>query len=123
MTIRQSLIPARAGTNFTSIREGLYSDAFPIFMGWYPSTSTVYLPSDGPIAFTLRSELAEADARLMIRGGHEREIVLLTAQQTTTFSEIVDLINETTGRHIQIEFVSSEKFVQLKTATDEGRRS
>lgn len=119
----QSLTPARAGINFTSIREGLYTDAFPIFMGWYPSTSTVYLPSDGSIAFTLRSELGEANARLMIRGGHDREIVLLTAQQTITFSEIVDLINETTGRNVQIELVSPEEFVQLKTATDEGGKS
>ncbi|KAI2733433.1 hypothetical protein CBS147332_448 [Penicillium roqueforti] len=113
----------QAGINFTSIREGLYTDAFPIFMGWYPSTSTVYLPSDGSIAFTLRSELGEANARLMIRGGHDREIVLLTAQQTITFSEIVDLINETTGRNVQIELVSPEEFVQLKTATDEGGKS
>ncbi|KAJ5807365.1 hypothetical protein N7447_010821 [Penicillium robsamsonii] len=109
-----------ADINFTSIREGLYTDAFPVFMGWYPSTSTVYLPSDGPIAFTLRSELSEANARLMIRGGHDRETVLLTAQQTITFSEIVDLINETTGRNVRFELVSSEEFVRLKSATDEG---
>ena len=88
-------------------------------MGWYPSTSTVYLPSDGPVAFTLREELAEATARLMIRGGHDREIVLITAQQTITFSEIVDLINETTARQVQFKLVSPEEFVKLK-ADDEG---
>lgn len=110
----------QAGINFTSIREGLYTDAFPVFMGWYPSTSTVYLPSDGPIAFTLRSELGEANARLMIQGGHDREIVLLTAQETITFSEIVDLINETTGRNVQLKLVSPEEFVRLKAADDEG---
>lgn len=115
-----TLTPARADINFTSIREGLYTDAFPVFMGWYPSTSTVYLPSDGPIAFTLRSELGEANARLMIQGGHDREIVLLTAQQTITFSEIVDLINETTGRDVQFKLVSPEEFVRLKAADDEG---
>lgn len=110
----------RSGINFTSIREGLYTDAFPIFMGWYPSTSTVYLPSDGPIAFTLRDELGEANARLMIRGGYDKQIVLLTAQEPVTFSEIVDLINETTGRNVQVKFVSPEEFVQLKGANDEG---
>lgn len=49
-------------------------------MDWYPTTDIVYLPSDGPVAFTLRDELGEATARLMILGGHDREIVLLTAQ-------------------------------------------
>ncbi|KUM66783.1 hypothetical protein ACN42_g252 [Penicillium freii] len=110
----------QADINFTSIREGLYTDAFPVFMGWYPNTSTIYLPSDGPIAFTLRSELGEANARLMIQGGHDREIVLLTAQQTITFSEIVDLINETTGRNVRLELVSPEEFVRLNAADDEG---
>ncbi|KAJ5140187.1 hypothetical protein N7448_003595 [Penicillium atrosanguineum] len=110
----------QSGINFTSIREGLYTDAFPIFMGWYPSTSTVYLPSDGLIAFTLRDELGEANARLMIRGGYDKKIVLLTAQEPVTFSEIADLINETTGRDVQVKLVSPEEFVQLKSANDEG---
>jgi hypothetical protein len=121
--IQQSLTSARADINFTSIREGLYLDAFPVFMGWYPSTRTVYLPFDGPVAFTLRSELGEANARLMIRGGHDREVVLLTAQQSITFSEIVDVINETTGRNVQFKIVSPEEFVQLKSADDEGGKS
>ncbi|KAJ5312791.1 hypothetical protein N7508_003621 [Penicillium antarcticum] len=113
----------QADINFTSIREGLYTDAFPVFLGWYPSTSTVYLPSDGPVAFTLRAELGEATARLMMRGGHDKEIVLLTAQQTITFSGIVDLINETTGRQVQFKLVSPDEFVTLKAATDEGGKS
>lgn len=113
----------RANINFTSIREGLYADAFPVFMGWYPSSSAVHLPADGPIAFTLRAELGEATARLMIQGGHDREIVLLTAQQTITFSELVDLINETTGRQVQFKLVPSKEFAKLKAADDEGGKS
>ncbi|KAJ5160264.1 uncharacterized protein N7482_007268 [Penicillium canariense] len=113
----------RSGINYTSIREGLYTDAFPVFMNWYPSTSTMYLTADGPIAFTLRAELGEATARLMICGGHDKEVVLLTAQQTITFSEIIDVINETTGRNVQTKFVSPEEFVRLKAIDDEGGKS
>lgn len=113
------LLP-RSGINFTSIREGLYTDAFPAFMGWYPTTSIVYLPSDGPLAFTLRAELGEATARLMIRGGHDKEIVLLTPQKTITFAEVVDVINETTGRQVQVQIVSPEEFVKFKASNDEG---
>jgi nucleoside-diphosphate-sugar epimerase len=99
----------------------LYVDAFPLFMGWYPSSSTVYLPSDGPVAFTLREELGEATARLMVRGGFDREIVLLTAQETVTFSEIVDLINETTGRKVQFKIVSPDEFVRVKRDDEGGK--
>lgn len=88
-------------------------------MGWYPNTSTVYLPSDGPTAFTLRSELGEATAELMMRGSKE-ELVLLTAQESITFSQIVDVINESTGRQVQVQLVSPDEFVRLKSAEDEG---
>jgi uncharacterized protein YbjT (DUF2867 family) len=109
-----------ADINFTSIREGIYTDAFPVFMGWYPSTEKVYLTSDGPIAFTLRAELGEATARLMVRGGHDKEIVLLTAQETVSFADIIDVINETTGRQVKMELVSPEEFVRIKSAEDIG---
>ena len=38
-----------------------------------------------------------------------------------TFSEIVDLINQTTGRQVQLKLVSPEEFVRAK-AGDEGGR-
>lgn len=107
--------------NYTSVREGLYTEAFPLLVGWYPTTSTVYLPSNGPVAFTLRTELSEATARLMIRGGYDRQIAVLNAQQSITFAEIVDVINETTGRQVQFEIVSTEKYLKLKEA-DEGKK-
>ncbi|KAJ5599413.1 hypothetical protein N7450_000480 [Penicillium hetheringtonii] len=113
----------QSGINFTSVREGIYADAFPIFMGWYPNSSSVQVPSDGPVAFTLRDELGEATARLMIRGGYDKQIVLLTAQETITYKEIVDLINETTGRSVRLEFVPADDFVALKVANDEGGKS
>ncbi|KAJ5152127.1 hypothetical protein N7492_010422 [Penicillium capsulatum] len=113
----QNVVNAAKKANVQHVR--LYADAFPVFMGWYPGTSTVHLPSDGPSAFTLRSELGEATAQLMIRGSEE-EMVLLTAQESITFSEIVDVINETTGRKVQVQFVSREDFPRLKAADDEG---
>lgn len=89
-------------------------------MGWYPSTEKVYVAGDGPIAFTLRAELGEATARLMIRGGHDKEIVLLTAQETITFADIVDLINKKTGRQVQFEIVSPEESVRIHASNDLG---
>ena len=99
----------------------MYTDAFPLFLGWYPNSPTVHVTSDGPIAFALRKELGEATARLMIRGGHNREIVLLTPQETITFSEIVDLINEATGRQVQFKVVSTDEFLAAKAADEGGK--
>lgn len=56
----------------------------------------------------------------MIRGGFEKQIVLLTAQETITAAEIVELINETTGRDIKLEFVSPGDYVRLAATGDIG---
>ncbi|OOF91599.1 hypothetical protein ASPCADRAFT_510003 [Aspergillus carbonarius ITEM 5010] len=111
-----------SGVPYTSIREGVYTDAFPVFMNWYPSTTTLYLPvnANGKIAFTLRSELAEATAKLMMQGGHENEIVLLTANESIRFSEIVKIIQERTGREVTVEWVDPETYVRVNAETDEG---
>jgi uncharacterized protein YbjT (DUF2867 family) len=78
------------------------------------------LPTDDPIAFTLRTELGEATARLMIAGGHENEIVLLTAEETIRPSEVVDVINQTTGRQVKFERVSLEDYPRIAGEKDQG---
>ncbi|KAL3465010.1 hypothetical protein BJX64DRAFT_253626 [Aspergillus heterothallicus] len=109
-----------SGLTYTSIREGAYTEAFPVFLNWYPTTTTVTLPADGEIAFTRRAELGEATARLMLKGGHENEIVLLTAGETITAREVVDVINETTGRDVKFEIVSPEEYVRVHGESDQG---
>lgn len=109
-----------SGINFTSIREAVYVDAFPLFINWYPESSRIALPTDGRVALALRSELGEATARLMIQGGHDREIVLLTPNETITYSELVSVINETTGRQVKFEVVSGEEFVRWAAEKDPG---
>ncbi|KAA8650292.1 hypothetical protein EYZ11_001330 [Aspergillus tanneri] len=109
-----------SGVTFTSVREGVYTEAFPVFINWFPTTSTISLPSDAPISFTLRTELGEATARLMIAGGHENEIVLLTAPEAIRPSEIVDVINKTTGRQVKFELVSPDEYVRLNGENDLG---
>ncbi|OJJ68801.1 hypothetical protein ASPBRDRAFT_132029 [Aspergillus brasiliensis CBS 101740] len=114
-----------SGINYTSIREGIYTEAFPLFINWYPESTTLYLPSSssslsGKIAFTLRSELAEATAKLMLRGGHDRSIVLLTASEPVSFQEIVEVINETTNREVKIQIVDPETYVRLNSENDIG---
>ncbi|KAL4971012.1 putative NmrA-like family protein [Aspergillus stella-maris] len=109
-----------SGLTYTSIREGVYLEAFPVFMNWYPDSKTVSLPADGEIAYTRRAELGEATARLMIKGGHENEIVLLTAEETITAKEVVDVINESTNRQVEFKLVSSEEYVAVNGANDQG---
>jgi len=113
----------RSGLTFTCIREGIYAEGFPLFLNWYPKTADVILPEDGEIAFTSRVELAECTAHMMIRGGFKNKTVLLTAGETITAKELVSVINETTGRRVEIRFVSPEEFVRESALHDEGGKT
>lgn len=64
---------------WTVVREGIYADAFPCFLNWYPKDpeQVLYLPCDGEVAFAMRDELGEATARLMMSGGFEYQNVRL----------------------------------------------
>ncbi|KAK8189456.1 NmrA-like family protein [Phyllosticta capitalensis] len=110
--------------NWTAVREGIYTEAFPVFLNWYPTNAaqTLLLPSDGAAAFALRSELGEANARLLMRGpgGFENKVVALTGPRAVRLSEIVDVVNETTGRQVRVEYVDDEQYVRRNVANDEG---
>lgn len=123
MKIPRTNIPHRSGVTYTSIREGIYADAFPLFLQWYPSTETVVLASDGVITYTSREELGEANAKLMLKGGYENEIVLLTANEPLTGADIVKIINETTGRNVKIKTTDDpEEYVKYHTENDIGKK-
>lgn len=111
-----------SGITYTSIREGIYADSFPIFLNYYPSTQTIYLPADGPVAYASRSDLAEATANLMLKGGHEKEIVLLSGPRTHTLKELAAAVNKATGKNMQIQTVSPEAYVETMVKSDKGSK-
>lgn len=70
----------RSGLTYTSIRERIYAEAFPIFLNWHPDTMELTLPADGEVAYTLREDLSEATAHIMTPGGYEDQTVMFTAK-------------------------------------------
>ncbi|KAF2395900.1 NmrA-like family protein [Trichodelitschia bisporula] len=110
----------RSGIKFTTVREGVYAEAWPLFLNWYPESESVVLPADGPVAWTSREELGEANARLMMRGGFENQVVLLTAGETITFAKVVEIINAVTGRGVKFEIVDAEEYVRRNGTGDQG---
>lgn len=107
----------------TSVREGIYAEAFPLFLNYYPSSQILRLPADGAVAYASRAELAEATANLMMRGGHKKEIVLLTGAKAFTLADLVEIINDVTGREIAVEKVPFDKYTRESAENDEGGKS
>lgn len=80
------------------------------------------MPEDGLITYTSREELGEANAKILLKGGHENEIVLLTANEPLRGADIIKIINETTNRNVKLKFVSPEEYVRYHTENDIGKK-
>ncbi|PGH05297.1 hypothetical protein GX51_03018 [Blastomyces parvus] len=118
----------KSGISYTSIREGIYADAFPVFAAWYPDTTTIYIPTDGPIAWTSRTELGEANANLMLRdpatlpsllqNGHDNNIALLTGPRAYTFADLAKALTRATGKTVTLQQIPREEYAARVAAED-----
>lgn len=59
----------------------------------------------------------------MLKGGREKEIVLLTATKAYTFADLVNIINSATDRKVEIQKVTPEEYVKLSVQHDEGGKT
>lgn len=126
----------RSGLEFLSLRAGIYTDAFPLYLNWYPSSTKVLLPnlqppvSQGKIAFTSRDELGEGIATLMAKGGPaafpsikpktDKNILLLTSVDVDTLEDIVHAISEAKGAELPIEYLEPERWITESAKDDVG---
>ncbi|PCG91986.1 Hypothetical protein PENO1_091060 [Penicillium occitanis (nom. inval.)] len=112
-----------SGLTYTSIREGLYAEIFPIFLQWYPNTKTVYASEVASMKFTSRAELGEANGKLLIRGGYENEIILLTSNEALHAADVVRIINQTTNRQVELVLTTPEEYAKFRKDNDESKKS
>ncbi|KAL9084319.1 MAG: hypothetical protein Q9165_008147 [Trypethelium subeluteriae] len=115
---------AESGVRYTSIREGVYADSFPLFLNWHPGDRKVWIPVDGPVAYAWRAELAEATARILLlgpgevakldgeKGAKRSNLVLLTGPRTCTLEELTEAVREATGEGLEVERMPIEEFVE-----------
>ncbi|TPX13050.1 uncharacterized protein E0L32_006476 [Thyridium curvatum] len=119
---------------FTSIREGLYSESFPIYTAFAikpgsgsPPPDEILIPHDGSapgVAWAKRDELGEASARVIARYLAEPEAypaewvngtLLLTGPRVWTLRETVAALSEAiTGDRdkVRIRQVSAEEYAE-----------
>jgi hypothetical protein len=120
-----------APITYTSIREGLYSESFPIYTSWFDlknPTSEITIPHDGTgpgVAWVKRDELGEASARLVVdyatsTGGNVAEdfpyvnkIVLLTGPKVVSLKETAEVLGRVSGKDVTIRQISVDEYVKL----------
>jgi uncharacterized protein YbjT (DUF2867 family) len=60
---------AKSGLTYTILREGLYSESYSLYTGFFDPTkdNEVCVPADGPISWVCIEDLGEGTAKLMVK--------------------------------------------------------
>ncbi|RAL03008.1 NAD(P)-binding protein [Aspergillus ibericus CBS 121593] len=114
------------GFEYTVIREGLYSESYPLYTSFFDPTSpssTIKIPHDGSgpgIAWVKREELGEGSAELIARFvknpdefQYRGRTVLFTGGKTLTLKESVEILSKVAKRLVQIQTITQDEFAAL----------
>lgn len=87
---------------YTILKNGLYMEYLPYFIGNVLETETIYLPAgNGKVSVALRSEMAEATAAVLASRGHENQVYHLVNTAAYGYQDVANYLSEITGKPIR----------------------
>ncbi|WP_127530280.1 SDR family oxidoreductase [Paenibacillus kobensis] len=99
-----------SGMPFASLRNGYYAAAALMLIGGAIKTGELIAPEDGPVAWTVHSDLAEATAVILSEQKLDGMTPNLTASEVIDMEGIATIASEILGRTIRRIVVSDEEF-------------
>ena len=118
---------------YTAIREGIYSESFPMYTGffdWKGEGDEVRIPHDGSgpgIAWAKIDELGDATAQLVrahwrgyedVIERYRNKTIVLSGPRAWTLSETVARLNKITQKEATIQRVSVEEYVDQEAVRE-----
>jgi uncharacterized protein YbjT (DUF2867 family) len=82
---------AKSGLTYTVLREGLYSESYPLYAGFFDHTkdNEVCVPGDGPITWVSIEDLGEGTAKLMVNVSNETILFTLLSSFYENYYRVV----------------------------------
>lgn len=103
-----------SGMTSTILRNSLYADVIPMFIGNRVAETGVFFPAgEGRGAFALRSDMAEATATILAGAGHENKVYLFSNTETVSFAEITAVLSQIFGKSLPYVSPDVETFSQV----------
>lgn len=91
----------RSGLTYTILKNPVYMDMLPIFLGENVVSQGIYFPGgEGKASYTLRTDLAEATATLLLQAGHENKEYNFSGPESYTLHDVAKGIGEATGENV-----------------------
>ena len=116
--------PDEKPLTFTAIREGIYSESFPMYTGFpdlqnLPEELKIPHEGSGPgIAFAKIDDLGEATAKLVkeyldgtTNFQYKDQVMLLSGPRVWSLTEAVKLLGDSKGKVIRLRKISEKEYV------------
>jgi len=107
---------AASGIPFTALRHGFYAESCLQMIGEGLALGELRVPEDGPVSWTARADLAEADAAILIDGRPNGITPPLTAAEAVSMAEIAAIASEVSGRTIRHVVISDAAWRDARIA-------
>jgi NAD(P)H dehydrogenase (quinone) len=100
-----------SGMAYTILKNNLYADGLPMFLGEKVAEKGVYFPAGkGKAAFALRKDMAEATAAILSGTGHENKEYLFSNSESVSFADIAGMLSVIFGKSIGYTNPGAEDF-------------
>lgn len=108
---------ANTGVPFTSLRHGFYAESCLLMVGDALRQGDLRVPEDGPVSWTARADLADADAAILAsHAAFEGVSPSLTSATAITMADLAAIASEVTGKEIRHTTVMDEQWRSAKIA-------
>lgn len=105
-----------SGMAYTILRNNLYMDGLPWVLGEKVFETGVFYPAqDGRIAYTLRSDMAEATANILLSENHANKEYNISSPYSLSFSEIAEHLSAISGKEIHYVSPTADAYKSILT--------
>ncbi|MGK6352701.1 SDR family oxidoreductase [Parapedobacter sp. DT-150] len=107
-----------SGLAYTFLRNTLYTDGIPMFVGENVFETGIALPAgNGKVPYALRSEMGEAAANVLLQNGHENKTYEITGNDLYSYADVAKVLTELSGKTVTYTDVDAAALsAQLKQA-------
>lgn len=104
-------------TKFTIIREGLYNESWPLYLGFYfelknDDRDEVVVAGDGPVCWTSIADLGLATALVLAEPStkYEGKTIHLSQSRAVSLKHVAQVVSDAKGKQITLKVVSRDEF-------------
>ena len=106
-----------SGLHYTIFRNALYMDVLPLFVGKDVFESGIFQPAgEGKVAFSLREEMGEAMANVLLNEPFENKTYHFTGSKAYSFYDVATALTELSGKPVEYTPATNIEFETMMLA-------